>query len=97
MTYSFYRKADGVIIAFDITSKPSFENIKVWMDSIDKNAPNGVPRILVGNKIDLEPQEADGCISSDEGQQLAKNYGINYHHVSAKGNINIDECMEDIF
>ena len=54
LTYSFYKKADGVIMAFDTTDTKSFDNIKNWVDSINQHAEKGVPKILVGNKIDLE-------------------------------------------
>ena len=54
LTYSFYKKADGVIMAFDTTDQRSFDNIKNWVDSINAHAEKGVPKILVGNKIDLE-------------------------------------------
>lgn len=31
MTYQFYRQADGIIIAFDLTNKQSFQNVQVWI------------------------------------------------------------------
>ena len=53
MTYSFYKKADGVILAFDTTDNSSFNNIQNWVDGIENHASQGIPKILVGNKIDL--------------------------------------------
>ena len=57
LTYSFYKKADGIIIAFDVTDFKTFENITNWIDSINEHAEMGVPRILVGNKIDMEDRK----------------------------------------
>ena len=54
LTYAFYKRADGVIIAYDTTEKKSFENTTTWMDSIKEHADSHVPKILVANKIDLE-------------------------------------------
>ena len=34
LTQSFYKKANGVIMAFDVTDSASFENISNWVDSI---------------------------------------------------------------
>jgi Ras-related protein Rab-8A len=31
MTTAFYRKADGIIIVYDVTDEKSFENVKSWM------------------------------------------------------------------
>ena len=53
MTYGFYRRADGVIIAYDTTEKHTFDNVKSWIDSINKHTGKEIPRILVSNKIDL--------------------------------------------
>ena len=53
ITTSFYRRANGVIIAFDLTSRSSFEQVESWIDSVSKNAEAGIATILVGNKADL--------------------------------------------
>ena len=54
LTYAFYKKADGVIIAFDITEPRTFENVSNWIESINQNANANVGKILVGNKVDME-------------------------------------------
>ena len=53
LTQSFYRKADGVIISFDVTEKPSFNNVRNWVESLNTHADKNAARVLVGNKIDL--------------------------------------------
>ena len=35
LTYAFYKKADGVIIAYDITEPRTFENVSNWIESIN--------------------------------------------------------------
>ena len=50
---SFYRRANGVIIAFDLTDKKSFESVGNWIDSVAKNTDKSIVKILVGNKCDL--------------------------------------------
>ena len=54
MTAGFYKKANGIIVVYDVTRQESFENIEGWLDSISQNAVLGVRKILVGNKTDLE-------------------------------------------
>ena len=54
LTFAFYKKADGVIMAFDTTDSKTFDNIQNWVDSINTHAAKGVPKVLVGNKCDLE-------------------------------------------
>ena len=61
LTYQFYKQADGIIIAFDLTNKESFKNVKLWIQSIYKNLGQGdeVQKILVGNKLDLIKDTGD--------------------------------------
>ena len=54
ITYSFYKKADGIIISFDVTDERSFKNISNWIESIKQYADPNIPRVLVGNKIDIQ-------------------------------------------
>ena len=53
MTYGFYKRADGVIITYDTTDKKTYNNVATWMDSINQHSSKDIPRVLVGNKIDL--------------------------------------------
>ena len=90
ITTSYYKGAHAIVIVFDITDKDSFEHVKVWMQDIDKFAKQGVMRILVGNKCDLENQRA---VTKDEGNEMALKYGIKYIETSAKDTINIEELF----
>ena len=47
---------------------------------------------MVGNKIDLERQVPEG-----DAKQLSQQYGINYYETSAKKNLGLKECFDDIF
>ena len=93
LTYAFYKKADGVIMAFDSTDSKTFDNIQNWVDSINTHATKGVPKVLVGNKCDLIE---DRQVGEDQGKDLADKFGLNFFLTSAKQNVGITECMEDI-
>ena len=90
ITTSYYKSAHAIIVLYDITDKNSFSHIKNWMIDIDKFAKQGVLKVLVGNKTDLEDQRK---IIKEEGESLAKKYGINFFEVSAKDNINIEQLF----
>ena len=57
ITQSFYRQANGIVVAFDVTNRNSFENVKSWLESINAHANPGIVKILVGNKADLAPED----------------------------------------
>ena len=93
LTYAFYKKADGIIIAYDITEEKTFDSIDDWIESINEYADDGVPKIMVGTKCELADKRT---VSYDEAKQLADHHELNYYEVSAKMNIGIEDCMVDI-
>ena len=38
LTHSFYAHADGIILVYDITDIPSFDNTLKWMHSIEQHS-----------------------------------------------------------
>ena len=88
---NFYRGAHGVLLIYDICQKSSFLDVKGWIEQIIENTDNDeIVMILCGNKSDMEKERV---ISKEEGENLAKNYGIPFFECSAKNNINIDEIF----
>ncbi len=62
------------------------------MNDIDKFAKEGVFKILVGNKSDLNDKRQ---VSKERGKQLADSYGIPFIETSAKSNENIEKLFID--
>jgi Ras-related protein Rab-1A len=93
ITTSYYKSAHAIIILYDITEQTSFDHINNWMIEIDKFAKQGVLRIIVGNKKDLESKRQ---VSTKDAESLADKYGIKFMEVSAKDNTNIEALFLDI-
>lgn len=58
ITSSYYRGAHGIIVVYDITDQDTFNNVKQWLQEIDRYASESVNKLLVGNKSDLQSKRA---------------------------------------
>ena len=54
LTHAFYKQANGVVVAFDVSNRETFDNVKKWMESIFEHADQNICKVMVGNKIDIE-------------------------------------------
>jgi small GTP-binding protein len=59
MTAAFYYKAQGVILAFDVMQRESFEALSQWLEDIHRDVPEGCCIILCANKVDHEESRWD--------------------------------------
>ena len=92
ITTSYYKSAQAIILLYDITQKSSFDHIRNWITEIDKFGKQGVLKVIVGNKLDLENNRK---ISKEDAENLALKYGVKLWEVSAKDNTNIEEMFVD--
>merc|ERR1711860_51670 len=90
ITSSYYRGAQGIIIVYDVTDKESFNNVKYWVQEIEKYAANGVNKVLVGNKCDLSSKKV---VSYDEAKELADSMNIQFLETSAKNAHNVEQAF----
>jgi len=89
ITQSYYRRANGVLVIFDLTDKKTFERIHEWMEEVKSYTTPKVSVVLVGNKCDKE----DRVIDINEAKELAKSLGIEYVETSAKTGRGVDEAF----
>jgi Ras-related protein Rab-1A len=90
ITSSYYRGAHGIIIVYDVTDVESFNNVKHWLNEIDRYATEHVSKLLVGNKSDLVQKKA---IDYDTAKALADKLGIPFLETSAKNSANVDKAF----
>lgn len=85
---SYFRKANGIILVYDVNSMESFENVPSWYDSITSNVETEIPVVLIGNKIDMKEN-----VSRNEALDFAKDNDIEVFFTSAKTGENIDNAI----
>jgi len=93
ITTSYFRGAQGILLVYDVTDRRSFESIRNWITQIQQHADVHVNKILVGNKCDMLDEMVVG---TEEGQQLATEFGAGFFECSAKNDINVEECFLSI-
>ncbi|KAJ3429126.1 small gtp binding protein rab8 [Anaeramoeba flamelloides] len=90
LTRSFYKGSKGVIVVYDITDRSSFGNIKGWLEEIEKFCNSNVCKMIIGNKCDCEDERQ---VKAEEGEELAKKFGVQFLETSAKTNCNVDKSF----
>ncbi|XP_020629963.1 uncharacterized protein LOC110067033 isoform X3 [Orbicella faveolata] len=95
ITKQYFRKADGVIVFYDVTMETSFLNIKNWMISVEEGTDDGTAVMIVGNKTDLVEDDSERAVKSQDGKKLAEEYKALYTETSAKTGYNIQESMAE--
>ena len=95
LTQGFFRNAQGVMVVYDVTNPESFENLKYWISSIQKNTANSkvpIPVIILGNKIDVEDRE----VKNEDAEKYAEENKYKYFETSAKTGEGIDDAVREL-
>lgn len=92
MASSYYRKAFGVLLVYDITNKESFNNLDRWMEEINSYADHDIEIVLVGNKKDLVEQRE---VTPNEGIEFSQVNRLLFYETSAL--VNDDQKIEEMF
>lgn len=90
ITASYYRGAHGIIVAYDTTYEPSYNNVAYWLGEIGRCAAKNVATLLVGTKCDLEKRRA---ISHDKAAAYAANAQMQFIETSAKTSAHVEDAF----
>ena len=96
LTPNYFRNAEGVVLAYDVTNSESFDNLKFWINSIKSNLGEKnifIPIIIIGNKIDMEDMRD---ITKEDASKFAKENNYKYFETSAKTGEGVDEAIRDL-
>jgi small GTP-binding protein len=89
----YFNGADGMMLVFDITRSSTFSNVKNWYNTTVKFGLSGVPKILIGNKIDLKDERK---IIQPHATHLSDELNAHYFETSAKSGENVKDIFESI-
>ena len=91
ITSMYYKGAKSGLIVFDLSSKSTFQNVEKWFNEIKKTADPTINLILIGNKSDLKDKRQ---ISTEEGENKAKEMNVAYLETSALNADNVDKAFD---
>lgn len=82
MVQHYYRNVHAVVFVYDVTKISSFEAMPGWIEECDKhNLNKHIPRILVGNKCDMNDKVA---VNTNAAQKFADSHNMPLFETSAK-------------
>ena len=91
----YIKNGQGFIIVYSLTSRQSFQDIKLIREQILRvKGTDRVPIVLVANKCDL----SESCreVSTDDGCSLANQWSIPYIETSAKNSTIVNGLFTEI-
>ena len=93
LAMTYYRKAYGIFLLFDVTKKSSFIACKNYLEEVRINSDKKCVIYLVGNKIDLANERE---ITKEEAENFAKKENIKYIETSAVKNMKVNEAFTSL-
>uniref|UniRef100_A0A8C7TB45 Calcium release activated channel regulator 2Ab n=1 Tax=Oncorhynchus mykiss TaxID=8022 RepID=A0A8C7TB45_ONCMY len=88
ITKQFFRKADGVVVMYDITLLDSFKAVRPWLINVQEAAGVGIPILLLGNKMDATSERE---VPLKDAETLAHDTRVIFYEVSAYTGYNVTE------
>ncbi|KAM5181502.1 EF-hand calcium-binding domain-containing protein 4B-like [Mantella aurantiaca] len=90
ITEQFFRKADGIVIMYDITSKKTFTDVCYWLNRVQAHAIDDIVILLIGNKADCDLERN---VAYEDANKLAQEYQMLFTECSAESGVNVIESL----
>ena len=89
----YFNGADGMMLIYDITRSSSFSNINNWFSTSIKYGLSAIPRLLIGNKIDLKDERK---IILPMAEHLSEKINAPFFETSALTGENVKSIFQKI-
>ncbi len=89
----YFNGADGMLLVFDITRSSTFSNVNNWYSAAVKYGLSGIPRIIIGNKVDLAEERK---IILPMAEHLSEKLNAPYFETSALTGENVKVVFQKI-
>ncbi|KAL4587687.1 hypothetical protein LXL04_000561 [Taraxacum kok-saghyz] len=93
ITSAYYRGAVGALLVYDITKRPTFDNLQRWLRELREHADANIVLMMAGNKSDLNHARA---VAEEDGQSFAEKEGLLFLETSALESYNIEKAFHTV-
>ncbi|KAL6589849.1 hypothetical protein ACP70R_050208 [Stipagrostis hirtigluma subsp. patula] len=93
ITSGYYREAVGALLVYDVTRRPTFENVEHWLKELRNHTDPNIVVMLVGNKSDLRDLVA---VQTDEGKAFAERESLYFVETSAFESTNVEHAFAEV-
>jgi len=83
----------GALLVYDISKKPSFDNVEKWLKELREHADPNIVLMLVGNKSDLRHLRA---VKTEEAAIFAEKYSLAFLETSALDASNVELAFQRV-
>lgn len=95
MVTTYYRKADGALLVFDLTNEESFSHVRKWAETLfTYKKKDTITLFLVGNKVDLI--ENRDPIAFNRYQAMARELDTELFITSALTGEGVNDCFKKL-
>ena len=96
ITLNYFKGSDGILLIYDITNRTTFENVEMWINSINEaigtNNDSKYQIILIGNKTDLIGQNGyKREVEEDEAKEISTKFNMLWGGEQTTKNIEVTE------
>ncbi|KAL5010074.1 hypothetical protein ScPMuIL_012379 [Solemya velum] len=90
-----YVGSDVMLICYSASSRSSLEAVKSkWFTEVESHCFT-TPKILVACKIDLRVEDDSSFVQYEEGEALARQFGMRYCETSSLTKKGLNQCFDD--
>ena len=97
ITRTFYRRAKGVMLVYDVTAKHTFESLETWLKEVKQHCAEHVVVYLVGNQVDLvKLNSQERQVSTQDALEFVKKHNLTgFRETSATDGSGIYEAFDE--
>ncbi|KAG5052158.1 ras-related protein RABA4d-like [Glycine soja] len=90
VTSAYYRGAVGAMLVYDVTRRPSFDNMAKWLEELRGHADKNIVVMLIGNKCDLGTLRA---VPTEDAEEFAQRENLFFMETSALESTNVETAF----